>query len=289
MAVGDVQGRQLLERGDQGLDHRRIADRPELVGDPTRATDACAGRLPGHLGHDPRDRSARGMDQEGRPGLGADGLDLRGPVGLLVRARRLVPADPAAVVRGDAGAAHDPGLRVLTAGHPVGVEAQVRVAHQHALGLEPPECRRRQGVGRRAVGGRPRGEVDVRPGDVQERVRSARSHRDRLLAVHDVVGQLGHLAGGSRGRAQAPDGGEEAHGRHGRRRHAGPGDRRRGSVRERHRDARAGQCVERQVERHPHGGPAGVDAQVLDVHRVHDEHVAVRVVTLGRGGAAVVR
>jgi len=69
-----------------------------------------------------------------------------------------------------------------------------------------------QRVGLRAVGGSAGGQVDVRAGDVQERVRPPRGHRQGLGTIHHVVGQLGHLPGGSRGRAQATDRREEAHG-----------------------------------------------------------------------------
>ena len=212
VAVGDVERRQLVEGLDEGCHRGRVADRPELVEHAAGPVHASRGRLGDDLRDRPCDGRTGSVDQEGRPGLRADCLDLGGAVGLLVRSGRLMPADPARVVGRDAGTAHDPGLGVVPAGHPVGVEAGIRVADEHPVGLQADEGRPGQGIGLGGVRGAARGEVDVRAGHVQERVRPPGGHRHSLFAIHDVVGQLGHLTREGRGRAQATDRREEAHG-----------------------------------------------------------------------------
>ena len=110
MAVGDVERGQRLELPRELVDHRRVADHPQLVRDVVVGRDGDIGIALGGALQRAVDLGRVRIGHHDRAGLGVERLDLLDAVGLLHGRRQLVLLDAARRVGVEGSDAGEPGL-----------------------------------------------------------------------------------------------------------------------------------------------------------------------------------
>ena len=211
MTVGDVKGVHGVERGRE-LHHGLVTvDHPEFMAHPVERRHIDRGGPGGGLREYAVDGCIGSVDQEYRSGLRVQCLDLADPVVFLHGPGELVLLDAAPIVGLDGSGGHQPGLDVLIHRQPIGVVAGMRITYQNALRDHVRQILRRFRVHLWCIRVGSLGQIDLRPGNVQETPRATFRQGSCLGRADNVVGRRHHVGSTAAHRPQAGERLDQGH------------------------------------------------------------------------------